>query len=86
MEKTCRLIVKNLPLSINDSKLKKLFQEYVTINNVDLKEKKNIDNNTNKFAFISVSTTDQNLQTCKPLHTETHIKLLITFEKCLMIL
>ncbi|XP_011501845.1 PREDICTED: probable RNA-binding protein CG14230 [Ceratosolen solmsi marchali] len=64
MEKNHRLILKNLPLNINNEKIEKLLKDYVIINNIDLKEKTNIDESTKKFAFVNICSTDQNLQTC----------------------
>ena len=65
MEKDFRLFVKNLPLNAEESKLKELFENYVTVNKIDLKEKKDLDNKVNKFAFINVTTTEKDLHKCK---------------------
>lgn len=65
MEKEHRLFVKNLPLNINEAKVEELFGKYLTLKNIDLKEKKDIHDKINKFAFINVTATDKQLNTCK---------------------
>lgn len=65
MEKDYRLFVKNLPLNIDDDGVRKILHKFVTIKKIDLKEKKDLNNKINKFAFVNVTTTDKGLHECK---------------------
>lgn len=65
MERKFRLFLKNLPPNANDAKVKELLGQYVTLHDIDIKEKKDAQDNVNKFAFINVTTTDQDLNNCK---------------------
>lgn len=73
MEKDHRLFIKNLPLNISETRIREIFGKYVTINNIDLKEKKDLDDRINKFAFINVTTTDTKLHTCKSIGIDTNV-------------
>lgn len=64
-EKDHRLILKNLSLRVTSSKLEEIFGKYGSVKNVDLKEKNDIDNKKNKFAFVTISTNHRQLNECK---------------------
>ncbi|XP_031788053.1 probable RNA-binding protein CG14230 isoform X1 [Nasonia vitripennis] len=64
MEKDFRLFIKNLPLNITEARIKELLGKYATIKNIDLKDKKSLDDQINKFAFVNVTTSDKNLHAC----------------------
>lgn len=65
MEKDFRLFVKNLPLNINELKIQNIFEQHVNVKKIDLKEKEDLDEKLQKFAFINVFTTDKQLRECK---------------------
>ena len=67
MEKSYRLILKNLSPSINDDNILELFKKFGDVEKVDLKEKQDVwdSNKINRFAFVTIKTSDRNLHTCK---------------------
>lgn len=65
MERDFRLFVKNLPINITKERIKELFEKHLTVNKVDLKEKKDFDDKVNKFSFINVTATDKSLNSCE---------------------
>ena len=67
MEKSYRLILKNLSPSVNSDKISELFTKFGKVENVDLKERKNAweDDKINRFAFVIINATDRNLNTCE---------------------
>ncbi|XP_015595235.1 probable RNA-binding protein CG14230 [Cephus cinctus] len=73
MEKSYRLYLKNLPYEVNENEVKSLFEDYGTVVNVDIKEKKDVEENCeSKFAFVVILATDKNLNACfKHVNTVT---------------
>lgn len=67
MEKSYRLILKNLSSSVNDEKISELFNKFGKVEKVDVKEKKDAweSDKINRFAFVTISTSDKNLNTCE---------------------
>ncbi|KAJ8681544.1 hypothetical protein QAD02_017336 [Eretmocerus hayati] len=64
MEKDFRLFIKNLPAGTSESDVRDSICKYINIKSIDLKEKKNFKEETNRFAFIYVTSTDRELQEC----------------------
>ena len=59
MEKAHRLFLRNLPPDIDDNTLRKLFENYGKVTNVDIKEK--MQNDGSKIAFVNVACTERDL-------------------------
>lgn len=65
MSKTHRLFVGNLPVNIVDQELKNEFGTYGTVKSVEVKHKKNQDDEiANTFAFIMIDTDGFSLKQC----------------------
>lgn len=65
MSKTHRLFVGNLPPNIVDQELKNEFASYGSIKSVEVKHKRNPENEiTNTFAFISIDIDGHSLKQC----------------------
>lgn len=62
---TTRLFVGNLPDSLNENALRKVFSSYGDITNFDLKTKPGTENDKKKFAFITLSASNFNIESCK---------------------
>ncbi|XP_043279977.1 probable RNA-binding protein CG14230 [Venturia canescens] len=62
MEKNHRLFLRNLSTDVDKDYLEKLFGEYGTVTNVDIKEK--TQNDGKKIGFLNITTTDRNLNAC----------------------
>lgn len=71
MERDFRLFVKNLPVDITENRIKELLEKHVTVNKVDLKEKKDFNDQVNRFSFVNVTATDKKLNLCKLLPINT---------------
>lgn len=65
MSKTHRLFVGNLPENIIDQELKNEFATYGRVKDVELKHKRNADEEIiNTFAFIQIDIDGQSLRQC----------------------
>lgn len=68
MNKTHRLFVGNLPFNIVDQELKNEFGSYGSVKSVEVKHKRNQENEIdNTFAFIMIDIDGHALQQCKTL-------------------
>lgn len=66
MSKVHRLFVGNLPENIIDQELKNEFASYGRIKDVEVKHKRNADDEiTNTFAFIQIDIDGQSLRQCE---------------------
>ncbi|XP_033214137.1 probable RNA-binding protein CG14230 isoform X2 [Belonocnema kinseyi] len=76
MEKSYRLILKNLSSSVKDEKISELFSIFGKVEKVELKEKKDAweSDKINRFAFVTINTSDKNLNTCFREVNETLIE------------
>lgn len=60
-----RLFVGNLPENTSETELRSAFSEYGEITTLDLKKKAADDNESKKFAFVSISGSNYNIESCK---------------------
>lgn len=67
MSSHTRLFVGNVPTSANENDLQEAFSSYGQIINVDLKSKSNTETDQNKFAFITISASLYEIESCKYL-------------------
>ncbi|CAH0713279.1 unnamed protein product, partial [Brenthis ino] len=59
-----RLFVGNLPDNLDENALREAFSSYGNITNFDLKSKPGIENDKKKFAFITISASNFNIESC----------------------
>lgn len=59
-----RLFVGNLPENLDENALREAFSSYGNITNFDLKSKPGIENDKKKFAFITISASNFNIESC----------------------
>lgn len=60
-----RLFVGNVPENISQDELQKAFSSYGQIVNVDLKNKSNAESDQKKFAFITLSASNYEVESCE---------------------
>lgn len=60
-----RLFVGNLPNNVEENVLRSVFSNYGQVTNLDIKSKSAIENDPKKFAFVTISSPNNDVETCK---------------------
>ncbi|XP_032519676.2 nucleolar protein 8 [Danaus plexippus] len=64
MASATRLFVSNLPENIDNNSLKDIFSSYGEVTNFDLKSKPGVENDKKTFAFVTISASNYNVESC----------------------
>lgn len=65
MASATRLFVSNLPENIDNNSLKDIFSSYGEVTNFDLKSKPGVENDKKTFAFVTISASNYNVESCE---------------------
>lgn len=65
MSSETRLFVGNLSQNTSEDVLRTAFSKYGQVTNLDIKSKADSGNETKKFAFVTISGTHYDIETCK---------------------